>query len=149
MNPQILSQLTALKEEADELERRLLKLKEARASLKTQIGILDLGATCDADFCHDEKRDEPINLGETDEYVHDDQDRGSLSISCLTGDIEIVIYRAVWYDFEEYDRKRITAGQMWETNIEGASGLYDQTNRVQVIGHAESTYNMDFKSWDD
>jgi hypothetical protein len=141
------SRLDELQAKDEELINQLFELKLQRQEARKSL-FADFGCECDSNACRTEKTNEPISAGETDSYCHDDQDFGSLSIHCISGDIEVVISRAVWSTFDEYDRKRLSAGQNWNRKIDEASSSYDQTNRVEVIGHANSTYNLDFKSWD-
>lgn len=108
----------------------------------------DLGAECDSDFCHTEKKNEPVNTGEVDRYAHDDQDVGIVSVTCLKGEIEVIISRAVWKTFDEYDRKKLKAGETWTKEIPSASSWYDQTNEVKIVGKQDSLYNLDFQSRD-
>lgn len=148
-------QLTTLEKESESLGRRLLEIKklraEARAGLHeyTVLEAPDLNCECDANYCHTEKNNETISVGEVDAYCHDDQDRGTVSVHCLSGEIEVIISTAIWYTYEEYDRKTLRTGQTWVRNISSQSSWYDQTNRVEIVGKSNSTYNLDFSSWDD
>lgn len=152
---EIIKKLQELEQESDVLFQNYLKIRAARTRLKNGLreansaAGLDLGCECDNDYCHTEKNGEPISAGETDVYCHDDQDRGDVSVHCLVGTIEVIISTAIFSTFLEYDRKTLRAGDSWKRAISEQDGWYDQTNRVEVLGHANSTYNLDFKSWDD
>ena len=143
------SKLDELQAKHDKLFNQFLELRAQRRELKKALltADADFGCECDSDYCHTEKYNEPISAGKTDRYCHDDQDAGFVSVYCVSGAIEVVIYRAVWSKFVEYDRKSLEAGQRWSTNIDEADSWYDQTNRIDVIGQADSVYNLDFKSW--
>jgi hypothetical protein len=149
----IAEEMEALRARSDELESEARRIRAARKALRnlllTPTLMADMGADCDADYCHTEKKNETISAGETDSYAHDDQDRGSVTVHCNLGEIEVVLSAAVWSTFEEIDRKRLRAGDTWQRDIPSKSGWYDQTNRVEVIGKADSNYNLDFSSWDD
>lgn len=149
MNKQeAVDRLRSVQAKSDELADQLFELRVARRAAKKVALAADFGCECDSNECHTEKPNEPIGAGETDSYCHDDQDAGKVSVFCVSGDIEIRISRAVWSEFEPFDSKRLTTGQSWNKDIPSASNWYDQTNRVEIIGHANSTYNLDFKSWD-
>ena len=147
----VAQELSKLEERSGSLEQQFHDLRDERYALRRQFTARaeDLGADCDANRCRSEKKNEPITAGETDLFVHDDQDRGSVTVFCHAGEIEVVISTAVWGSFNEYDRKRLGAGQTWKRDIGSQSSWYDQTNRVEVIGKADATYNLDFTSWDD
>jgi hypothetical protein len=62
---------------------------------------------------------------------------------------QFIISAAVWNTFDEIDSKVLSTGQQWQRGIPGQSSWYDQTNRVRIVGRADSRYYLDFKSWDD
>jgi hypothetical protein len=146
-----IDKLAKLQKESDELHAKYLKLLAERQAAKDELKAAapDLGCECDANYCHTEKKNEVITAGETDMFCHDDQDRGSVTIHCNSGEIEVIISTAIWSTFEELDRKRLRAGESWKRDIPEMSGWYDQTNRVEIVGKADSNYNLDFSSWDD
>lgn len=144
-------------EQFDALEARFAKVEEEYLDIRAERYALrksaskteDLGADCDGNRCKSEKKNEPISAGETDLFVHDDQDRGSVTVFCQSGEIEVIISTAVWSTFNEYDRKRLSAGQTWKRDIASQHSWFDQTNKVEVVGKVDAVYNLDFTSWDD
>lgn len=146
---QLKAQLGELEHQADDLQRQFLELREKRYALRQLFARPeDLNADCDGNRCHSEKKNEVITAGETDVFVHDDQDRGSVIVYCISGEIEVIISTAVWSEFSEYDRKRLKADQSWKRDIGSQSSWFDQTNRVEIVGKADAVYNLDFTSWD-
>lgn len=144
------AKMAKLKKQSDEIYQRYVEVREERAATKKAFRFSpDLGCECDSDFCHTEKRNEVVNAGEKDYFCHDDQDRGSLSIYCNSGEIEVVISTAVWDTPERLDSKTLRTGESWSKDIPEQSSWYDQTNIVEIRGIVASNYNLDFKSWDD
>ncbi len=147
----LVNQFSSLQKKADDLFEQELEIKKLRSQLRKERKqiLTDLNCSCDSDYCETILNNEGIGAGITKEYCHDDQDRSSLSINCLNGKIQIVTYRAVWWDYTEFSRKELSAGQTWTMEIPRQDPRYDQTNRVQVTGLEASSFNMSFRSWDD
>lgn len=148
-------ELAELRSESEALTKRLLEIRKLRSAARLDLHehvismAADMNCECDSNYCHTERSNEVIDAGELDSFCHDDQDRGTVSVFCVEGEVEVIISTAVWSTYEEYDRKTLRTGESWKRDITSQSSWYDQTNRIEIVGKVKSKYNLDFSSWDD
>jgi hypothetical protein len=133
-----------LEDEANRIKTQYYELLKKR---KDVFRTKDLGCHCDGK-CRDYRPNVSINAGTQHSYCHDDADWADVSVTCLEGNITVVLSAAVWSSWNEQDRRTLKTDQGWYTQILEQDDWFDQSNRVQIFANEHSRYDLIFQSYD-
>lgn len=149
MSKQALAELKTLASQSEELFQKYLEIRAQRKAAKAKLAA-DMGCECDDDVCVTNHTNWTIKQNETQSCCHDDQDRGTVTVQCFTGKVQVRISVAVWDAYVVVKDTTVKPGGVFNYKIPEMDSWYDQTNRVEIIGKAvKSTYTLFFQSWDD